>query len=120
MICTWTVSDHLGLHILLFVEVMICSTEAHSVILLNDLYMDSSVSSGFTNFAICGSDNMYHIQLICFVEHHLHNKINGCAFKGCDLLNMASYHKKLAVKKRRSPINYVFPINYVGVTAPTT
>ena len=25
----------------------------------NDLYMDSSVSSGFTNFAICGSDDMY-------------------------------------------------------------
>ena len=23
------------------------------------LYMDSSVSSGFTNFAICGSDDMY-------------------------------------------------------------
>ena len=37
----------------------IFSTEAHSVILLNDLYMDSSVSSGFTNFAICGSDDMY-------------------------------------------------------------
>ena len=37
-----------------FVEVMICSTEAHSVILLNTLYMDSSVSSGF---AICGSDD---------------------------------------------------------------
>ena len=37
-----------------FVEVMICSTEAHSVILLNDLYMDSLVSSGF---AICGSDD---------------------------------------------------------------
>ena len=85
--------------------------------------MDSFRSSGFTHFAICGSDDMYHIQLICFVEHHLHNnslKINGCALKGCDLLNMASYHKKLAVKKRRSPINYVFPINYVGVTAPTT
>ena len=28
MICTWTVSDHLGLQILLFVEV---SAEAHSV-----------------------------------------------------------------------------------------
>ena len=51
MICTWTVQYHLGLQILIFVEVMICSTEAHSVILLNDLYMDSSVSSGFTNFA---------------------------------------------------------------------
>ena len=52
MICTWTVQYHLGLQILF---VMICSTEAHSVILLNDLYMDSSVSSGFTN---CGSDDM--------------------------------------------------------------
>ena len=47
------------------------STEAHSVILLNDLYMDSSVSSGFTNFAICGSDDMYntlynlHMYLFC-------------------------------------------------------
>ena len=58
MICTWTVKYHLGLHILLFMEVMICSIEAHSVILLNDLHMDSSVSSGFTNFAI-GSDDMY-------------------------------------------------------------
>ena len=56
MICKWTVQYHSGLHILLFVEVMICSTEAHSVILRNDLYMDSSVSSGFKNFAICGSD----------------------------------------------------------------
>ena len=50
-----------------------------SFTILNDLYMDSSVSSGFTNFAI---------QLICFVEHHLHHnihnslKINGCALKG--------------------------------------
>ena len=31
MICTWTFQYHLGLKILLFVEVMICSTEAHSV-----------------------------------------------------------------------------------------
>ena len=59
MICTWTVQYHLGLQILLFMEVMICSKEAHSVIPLNDLYMDSSVSSGFTNFAICGIDDMY-------------------------------------------------------------
>ena len=88
MICTWTVQYHLGLQILLFVEVMICSTKAHSVILLNDLYMDSSVSSGFTYFAICESDNMYNIQLICFVECNLHNiihnslKIYGCVLKG--------------------------------------
>ena len=34
MICIWTVQYHLGLQILLFVEVMICSTEAHSVILM--------------------------------------------------------------------------------------
>ena len=50
MICTWTVQYDLDLQILLFMEVVICST---------DLYMDSSVSSGFTNFAICGSDDMY-------------------------------------------------------------
>ena len=65
MICTWTVSVSSG-----FTNFAICgsddmqcrgtfSTEAHSVILLNDLYMDSSVSSGFTNFAICGSDDTY-------------------------------------------------------------
>ena len=64
MICTWTVSVSSG-----FTHFAICgsddmqcrrtfSTEAHSVILLNDLYMDSSVSSRFTNFAICGSDDM--------------------------------------------------------------
>ena len=27
--------------------------------------MDSSVSSGFTNFAICGSDDMYNTYLFC-------------------------------------------------------
>ena len=27
--------------------------------------MDSSVSSGFTNFAICGSDDMYNTLLLC-------------------------------------------------------
>ena len=67
---------------------MICSAETHSVrtfTYTNDLYMDNSVSFGFTNFAIGGSDDM---QLICFVEHDLHNnihnslKINGCVLKG--------------------------------------
>ena len=65
MICTLTVSVSSG-----FTNFAVCgsddmqcrstfSTEAHSVMLLNDLYIDSSVSFGITNFAICGSDDMY-------------------------------------------------------------
>ena len=45
--------------------------------------MDSSVSSGFTNFAICGSDDMYNtLQLICFPSDIIHLKINGCVLMG--------------------------------------
>ena len=50
------------------------------------LYMDSSVSSGFTNFAICGSDDMYNT--LYNLSDIIHLKINGCG-----LLQMASYRK---------------------------
>ena len=43
------------------------------------LYMDSSVSSGFTNFAICGSDDMYNTLYNLSV---IHLKINGCVLMG--------------------------------------
>ena len=42
--------------------------------------MDSSVSSGFTNFAICGSDDMYNTLYNLSVFIHL--KINGCVLMG--------------------------------------
>ena len=46
-----------------------------------------SVSSGFTNFAICGSDDMYNTLYNLSVLHlhnNIHNslKINGCVLKG--------------------------------------
>ena len=40
--------------------------------------MDSSVSSGFTNFAICGSDDMYNT----YPSDIIHLKINGCVLMG--------------------------------------
>ena len=58
--------------------------------------MDSSVSSGFTNFAICGSDAMYNtLYNFCRTpsDIHIHLKINGCVFNGCGVLQMASYRK---------------------------
>ena len=63
MICTWTVQYHLGLQILLFVEVMIC------IIL-------------YTTYLFCRKPSDI-----------IHLKINGCVFNGCGLLQMASYRK---------------------------
>ena len=68
MIFIWTVQYHFAI---CGSDDMQCrstfSTEAHSVILLNNLYMDGSVSSGFTNFAFCGSDDMYNTLYTCFI-----------------------------------------------------
>ena len=45
--------------------------------------MDSSVSSGFTNFAICGSDDMYNtLYNLSVLERHIQLKINGCVLMG--------------------------------------
>ena len=55
-------------------------------------------SSGFTNFAICGNDDMYNTLYnlsVCRTRSDNNIfKINGY-FYGCGLLQMASYRKLL-------------------------
>ena len=101
MICTWTVSVLSGItnFAICGSDNMQCrstfSTEAHSLI----LYIDSSISFGFTNFVEVMICIIFYttLQNTIFVITSIILLKLMVFFKGCDLLKMVSYHKQVAV-----------------------